>query len=159
MRTVCEIITNNQFLPRSYKRGSQNTHPLLRDHDGIGQRQTLVARGLEEQQNFEALLNALPLLTKLRFRQAAPSAAKLAAVAPAKLPQPRCRCLHRRRTAAATTTALSSSCCHRHQAGCRLRGVATALPPPPLPLFLSSSLSLSSLPFPLPLLSLHLVDC
>jgi hypothetical protein len=42
---------------------------------------------------------------KSRFRQAAPSTAKLAAVAAAKLPQPHCRCLHRRRAAAASTAA------------------------------------------------------
>jgi hypothetical protein len=39
LHSVCEIETHNQFLPRSYDRGSQKHNPLLRNHDGTGGRQ------------------------------------------------------------------------------------------------------------------------
>ncbi len=67
-----------------------------------------------------ALPNALPILPKSRFYQAAASAAKLAAAAAAAataaLPLPHCCCLRCRRAAAASNTALSPSCRRRYQA-------------------------------------------
>ena len=67
-------------------------------------------------------------------------------------PPLRCRCLHCRRAAVAATAALLPSCRHHRQAGCRLQGAVTALPPPLSLSFPSSSSSLlssslSSLPF------------
>ncbi len=99
-----------------------------------------------------ALFNALPLLPKLHFHQAATVAAKLSPLLS------RCRCLRCCHAATAANAALSPSYRRCRQAGCHLHAAA-ALLPLPSPLFPLSLSLLSLLPFLSLFPLLLLVDC